>query len=199
MKLQTLLLLGMLLGSVAEAAIINIDKRYGFTYDGGGSDPAPVPGQHLNLIGTPLVQLTLTAGTYSITNAAGLPGALFTAWSYNVSNSLWAWAFVMVDNATSKTILYASAGGGSSAAQVAALPAVQNFSTTFTLASTTTLNFTLRDYFVGDNDGGISLNINPVQDSGVPEPSMWLLSASGLGLFWLRSRRRSSLSCSRST
>lgn len=175
--------------STSEATIINIDSSHGFTYDGGGSDPAPVPGQHLNLIGTP-VQLTLAAGTYQITNAAGLPGASFNAWSYNVFTASWAWAFVIVNDSTRNTILYAEAGGGSSAAQVAALPAVQNFSTTLTLASTTTLDFTLRDYFVSDNAGGISLNITAV-GTAVPEPSTELLIALALAMLsWAARRRR---------
>lgn len=174
-----------LCAGAAQAQVINIDSRYGFTYDTGGSDPAPLPGQHINIIGTPVVTLTLGAGDYTITNAAGQPGALFSAWSYNVGTSSWAWAFVMADDATRRVILYGEAGGGSSAAQVASLPAVQNFSTSFSLAATTTLAFTLRDYYVPDNAGGISLNIAAVP--AVPEPASALLLSAGIaGLLWRR-------------
>jgi hypothetical protein len=162
----------------AQAQIINIDATHGFTYDGGGSDPAPQPGQHLNLIGTP-PQLTLGAGTYTITNAAGLPGALFQAWSWNLNTSSWGWAFVVADHATHNTLLYAEAGQvQNSAAAVAAQAAVQNFSTSFTLAAPTTLDFTLRDYYVNDNGGGISLKISAV--SAVAEPGQAALLLAGL-------------------
>ena len=190
MKLTTSLAVVALLACTLSAnaqTIVNIDSSHGFTFDGGGSDPAPLPGQHINLIGTP-VQLTLGAGTYEITNAAGLPGADFTAWSYNVGSSSWAWAFVMADDATRNVLLYGEAGGASSAAAVAALPSVQNFSTTFALAGTTTLDFTLRDYYVPDNAGGISLKISQV--SAVPEPASVGLMSAGLGLLLLRGRRR---------
>jgi hypothetical protein len=168
----------------SHAVVVNIDASHGFTYDGGGSDPAPQPGQHINLIGAP-VTLALDAGTWRVTNAAGLPGALFSAWSYNVGTSSWAWAFVAADDATRRVLFYAEAGGGSSAAAVAALPAVQNFRHEFTLAAPTTLVFTLRDYYVPDNAGGISIDVSPV-----PEPGPAALLAAGLALLGWRARRR---------
>lgn len=163
------------LAANAQAQVVNIDSRYGFTYDSGGSDPAPLPGQHINLIGSPLVQLTLPAGSYEVTNAAGLPGANFQGWSYNVGTSSWAWAFVVANDATRQVVLYGEGGYGSSAAQVAALPAVQNYRASFTLTASTTLDFTLRDYFVADNAGGISLLVTPV-----PEASPAAMLALGL-------------------
>ena len=173
-----------------SAQIVNIDSTHGFNFDGGGSDPAPVPGQHVNLIGLPLVQLTLGPGSYEIKNAAGMPGANFEAWSYNLGTSSWAWAFVMVEDATRNVVLYGEAGYGSSAAEVAALPAVRNFATSFTLSAITTLDFTLRDYYVPDNGGGISLWIAPI--SAVPEPNSLTLLSAGLALtfFGVRYNRR---------
>lgn len=172
------------------AQVVNIDSSHGFTYDGGGSDPAPIVGQHINLIGSPLVQLTLGPGTYEIKNAAGMSGANFEAWSYNLGTSSWAWAFVMAEDVTRNVVLYAEAGYGSSAAEVAALPAVKHFATTFVLPSTTTLDFTLRDYFVPDNGGGISLWISPV-----PEPNAAALFSVGVVMTILGVRRKRHLMC----
>ncbi len=171
------------LGAPAQAIIVNIDASHRFTYDSGGSDPSPLPGQHINLIGN-AITLALPAGDYRITNAAGQPNALFSAWSYNTWTSSWAWAFVAADDATRKVLFYAQAGFGSSAAQVAALPAVQNFSMNFSLAAPTTMLFTLRDYYVPDNAGGISIDI-----SAVPEPAISGMLAAGLAVLAFRARR----------
>jgi hypothetical protein len=173
--------------SVAQAQIVNIDATHGFTYDWGGSDPAPVAGQHLNLIGAP-VTLTLGPGDYQITNAWGLPGAMYRAWSYQLDFNRWTWAFVVADDATRKTLFYTAAGSGNSAAAVAALPEVQNFKYNFSLPTTATLDFTLRDYYVLDNGGGISLKISQI--AVVPEPVTGTLMVAGLGVVGLCARRR---------
>jgi len=166
--------------ATVSATVINIDASHGFTYDRGLSDPAPVPGQHINPIGA-RIELSLDAGVYEITNAfaQGIPGALFNAWSYNVGNSSWAWAFVVADASTDNVIAYYEGGGGNSAAQVAALPAVQSFKERLTLSKPTTLLFTLRDYYVPDNAGGVSLNIVATP---VPEPHSGVLLLVGLAV-----------------
>ncbi len=179
--------MGLLLAAtLARAVVVNIDATHGFNYDTGGSDPAPVAGQHINPIGS-RIELALPAGEYAITNAfaAGLPGADFKAWSYNVGTSSWTWAFLVADAASDNVIFWDSAGDGSSADAVAALPAVQSYRRTLTLASPTTLLFTLRDYYVADNAGGISLDVSPV-----PEPAALGLWAIGLGAVGAAVRRR---------
>lgn len=168
-----------------QAQIVNIDATHGFTYDGGGSDPAPLPGQHINPIGAPLL-LTLDPGTYRLTNASGQPGAQFSAWSFNVGTSSWAWAFLTYDADTQRVLRYFEAGSlQSSAAAVAAQPAVQSFSEELVLTQRTVVGFTLRDYFVPDNAGGISVDVTPV-----PEPGPVAMLLAGLGTLALLARRR---------
>jgi hypothetical protein len=71
---------------------------------------------------------------------------------------------------------------------VAALPEVQNFKYNFSLPTTATLDFTLRDYYVLDNGGGISLKISQI--AVVPEPVTGTLMVAGLGVVGLCARRR---------
>ena len=182
---------GLLAAAAAQAQIVNIDATHGFTFDGGGSDPAPQPGQHINPIGAPLL-LTLDAGTYTLTNAVGQPGALFNAWSFNVGTASWYWAFVTYDAGTNRTLRYFAAGDvKNSAAAVAAQPAVQQFSDQLVLAQRTTVGFTLRDYYVPDNAGGISVRVVAV--SPVPEPTPTALLLAGLGVVAVLARRSSRL------
>ncbi len=178
---------------MATAAIVNIDATHGFNYvPGGGSDPAPMPGEQISFIGTPPT-LSLAAGTYTITNATGKAGADpdLTAWSYNLYTSSWAWGFVIATPGGT-VIDYGDSGvGGSSKASVADSPAVKNFSQTLTLAAPTTLAFTLRDYYVPDNGGGVALDIEPAGGAAaVPEPATWAMFAGGFGLVGGTLRRR---------
>jgi hypothetical protein len=111
-----------------------------------------------------LDQLTLSAGSYKVTNASGLPGANpeFTAWRYN-SDPNWVWSMVIADNATDKVVAYTDAGGTQSTqAAIAAEPSVQNVSDGFILGATTTLDFMIRDYGLADNAGGVALDIHPL-------------------------------------
>ena len=192
-----LVVLALVLSQVgANAQIVNINATfYGFQYPGGGSDPAPMPGQVVNPIsnapGGGLLQLTLGPGTYSITNGSGLPGAdpNFTGWRFNSGNN-WVWNFLLINDANHQVIFYDDRGGvqGSQSA-IASDPTVQNYFGTFTLASTTTVDFAIRDFFLPDNAGGISLNIRPVSE---PMTSSLILGVALFGgLRYIRRQRRS--------
>lgn len=181
--------------TTASAVIVNVDATHGFNYvPGGGSDPAPTPGEQIAFIGSPPT-VSLAAGTYTITNAIGKPGADpdLTAWSYNLYTSSWAWGFVVAtpnaDPSTGTVLDYENAGYGNSKAEVAALPAVQSFSSTLTLAASTVVAFTLRDYYVPDNGGGVALDIEPSGATAVPEPATWTLMLAGFGLAGAALRR----------
>ena len=167
--------------------IVNIDATlYGYNFP---TDPAPVPGQIITPFslapGGVLNQLTLGAGTYTVRNAAGMVGANpnFTGYRFNGGTSAnWAWAFVISDATTNQVLLYGEAGLiRNSQAEVVADPNVQNFSTTFTLTRTTTLNFMIRDYFLPDNAGGVALLIQPTTaPTAVPEPATMTLLGTAL-------------------
>jgi hypothetical protein len=53
--------LAVLATSPAHALVVNIDSTHGFSSDGGGSDPAPLPGQHIAVF-LPMFLLSLPAG-----------------------------------------------------------------------------------------------------------------------------------------
>lgn len=150
----------------APRTVINVDAmQYGFDYP---TDPAPTLGQIVapfsDAAGGALNQLTLGPGTYTISNAVGLAGAnpSFTAWRFNGGNN-WVWSVVIVDDATKKVVLYGEAGGiQSSQDAVASQAAVQAFSASFSLATTTVLDFMIRDYYLADNAGGVSVAIDEV-------------------------------------
>ncbi|MCC7055632.1 MAG: PEP-CTERM sorting domain-containing protein [Gemmatimonadaceae bacterium] len=188
-RLSLLATATLLLATTAPAQIVNIDSRYGYTNAAGNSNPAPVPGEHVTLLGSPLQQLTLGPGTYRVTNAWGQMGALHRAWSYNTTTNGWGWAFLIVNDDTRNVIKYFEAGRGSSEAEVAALAEVQDFTDFFTLLTTTTIDFTLRDYYLPDNAGGISVLVTPVSDV-VPEPATVGLLGAGLVVTLVGGRRR---------
>lgn len=56
---------------------------------------------------------------------------------------------------------------------------------TFTLTSASTVNFSIFDDFLGDNTGGISLDV-----SAVPEPATWAMLILGFSLTGFAARRR---------
>jgi hypothetical protein len=184
--------LGALPPLVQAGQIVNIDATlYGYQFP---TDPAPVPGQLISPFslapGGALNQLTLSAGTYAISNATGLDGAdpNFTGWRFN-SAANWVWSVVIADDATDKVVFYADRGGvQTSQATIASDPGVQSFHDTFTILSTTTLDFMIRDYFLPDNAGGVAVII---QSSAVPEPSTLAILASGALVLLVYKWRRS--------
>jgi len=144
--------------------VVNVDARhYGYAFP---PDPAPQIGQLIVPISNApdgrLKQLALPAGTYEVSNAAGLPGADpgFVAWNYSAG---WVWSIVICDDVTRRVVFYADAGGvRGSAVEIANDPAVQNVRGTFTLASATTIDLMIRDYFLPDNQGGVAVLISRV-------------------------------------
>jgi hypothetical protein len=155
------------LAGLAMGQVVNVNARwYGYAWP---TDPAPVIGQVISPFSNApdgrLNQLSLPAGTYTLTNAAGLPGAdpNFVAWNYS---GAWVWAVVICDDATRRVVLYAQAGGlRSSAAEIANDPAVRNVRGTFTLPNATTIDLMIRDYYLFDNAGGVAVLIERVCDA----------------------------------
>ena len=154
------------------------------------------------------VQVTLGAGTYSISDAwsptNGLaPGALYDAWNFQVGNGqswAWHWKALLDDGSAGSTISQANYASHILLDVDAAYPAdaftsesiAANFgyntpAQLITLSGTTTLDFVVNDYYLGDNLGGVSLAI-----SAVPLPAALPLFGTALvGLIGLARRSRS--------
>jgi hypothetical protein len=161
----------------ACATVVNIDGSISGYYPvadpiAGFSDP---------------LQVTLPAGTYSISDAYGLAGATFDAFNeHYTAFDDWFWHYVvgtvtgMVLVDVGSLLPYETEMAAAAAGH--ALPAA-----TLSLAGTTTLDFAVYDNFVSDNSGGISLDITPVR---LPEPASIGLLSMGIAGLWLAARRR---------
>jgi hypothetical protein len=181
----------------AQADIVNVGGNItGCTNSGECGGAHIPPGTHM---GSPLInpaQITLGPGNYTITNGAGLAGAnpSYTAWNYNLgAANAWIWSFMAIDDGTRNVLVEACCSAGySTQAEAAGSAYALNYSATFTLGATTTIDFITEDYFPNDNGGGVALSIT-AQDAptnNVPEPGTSSLVLAGAGLAGWAGRRR---------
>jgi hypothetical protein len=207
--------LGVAIAGVAQATTVSIDggpTGWGCTSCFGGP-PALVGVGHtvtLDNEGKPgPLQLTLGAGTYAVTNASQSLSN-YSAFRFDGGGSDWAWNYVIASdngNNTANVVkvgylagvlpsqsAWQSATGLQSfywdngAHLVDGNVATTGYRDTFTLGSTTTLDFFVIDGFLSDNAGGIALNIAPV--AATPIPATLPLFASALGVLGFAARRR---------
>jgi hypothetical protein len=188
--------------SAADAQTIytvNIDATANGSYVAGGPQNL-LPGTTAQPYNP--VQLTLGAGIYQITNAAS--SGYYSAWNFQgsglSSTSNWVWSFEMaVDGGAIIEDAYVNFNTSSKAlaAGITGTPtyngntllgatSTAGFYDTFTLSTTTLLDFYVDDYNggLGDNYGGVSLNIQ-----AVPEPSTYA-ALSGLAALGFAAYRR---------
>jgi hypothetical protein len=183
--------------TVASATIVNIDATTS------GCDFNHCSGQHngpgvvVDSIFSP-TQLTLAAGSYTVTNANGLAGANpnFTSWNFNKSGDNWLWSFMAIIDSSRTILLDSLPDAGitvvSTQAAAAGEAAAVNYVGHFTLAQATTIDFVTEDYIPQDNLGGMSLNVqlDGQTSPGVPEPASWTLMIIGFGFAGTTLRRR---------
>ena len=100
----------------------------------------------------------------------------FTGWQYsNAATNNWVWNFVIADNATKDVVFYGSAGGNQwTQAAIASQPDVISYSATFSLPTTETLDFMIRDWGLSDNSAGVVLDIAPFST-----PKSWISFVNG--------------------
>jgi hypothetical protein len=162
------------------------------------------------------VSLTLSPGTYIITNADTpySSGASNEAWNYNTTlSSSWVWAFAVsttagvvllddyVGTAAGTIQTFATADLAASASGIKTFDGLTLLSATTTAGfsdtliitgtGTTTVNFFIPDSVVTDDAGGIALNV-ALQSTGAPEPAIPLLIGTGLAALALYRRKRQS-------
>jgi len=146
------------------------------------------------------VLIDLPAGSYSLINAWGLPGALYDTWNFEVPQpGSWGSHYVaaerlpdgrfsvLVDGQTlsdpsCRNHFCAWDTRAQATAAFLATPAYH-----FTLDRAATVGFVSADYYLPDNDGGISLLMTA---GPVPEPGALALWLAALPLLGLQLRRR---------
>jgi hypothetical protein len=179
--------------------LVNI-KGYGADGAGANIFAYPVaPGTLVDLFNPVLV--SLSAGNYALTDAWGAPGALYDTWNFETAAAgSWASHYVaaevlpggqyrvLVDGVSllDPACTNHFCAWSTRAQAVAAFLATPAY--TFTLSQAATVAFVSADYFLPDNDGGISLWIAAVP---VPEPATAAMAlAGGAALAALAARRR---------
>ncbi|MDT7837910.1 hypothetical protein [Aquabacterium sp. OR-4] len=133
------------------------------------------------------VLLDLLPGRYSLVNAWGMPGALYDTWNFEVPQpGSWGSHYVVAEqlpsgrfsvlvdgqSLTEPTCRNHFCAWDTRAQATAAFLATPAY--TFTLKHAATVGFVAADYFLPDNDGGISLLLTAAP---VPEPAtlaLWL-------------------------
>lgn len=202
--------------AISSAAVIDISagpNGWGCSQCNGPENV--LPGTVVNLVNSgesgPL-QLTLGPGSYTITNAATT--GTYSAWNFQgyPSSPNWVWSFMIgADHGNgTATVLEDDYIQGTYSTQAAAagatgtttwdgafgnpadqLPSTSTagFVDTLNLASTTTLDFFIDDYFLPDNGGGVALNITSASSTSAPEPSTLALLAAGLAALGFLRRR----------
>jgi len=149
-----------------------------------------------------LLQLTLGPGTYTFTNADPNGTDYFSAWNFQgyPNSGNWVWSFVVANDANDTVLMddFVSTIQGTQAAmsnltgtttfngatQLSGT-STAGFTDSLTLGSTTTLDFFIDDYALGDNGGGVALNISGGA-TGAPEPGTAAMIVGALALLGLR-------------
>lgn len=175
--------------------IVDIDAtKYGCSQCNSPSNI--LPGTVLSNIYSPKLQLTLGPGTYTITNNDANGTDYYSAWQFNGGPGNWVWSFVAANDATSTVLMddyvfpvdttqsaMSNQTGTTTWDGNTQLSATSTalFTDQLVLSATTTVDFFIDDYFLGDNTGGVSLLISGGSTTA-PEPASIALTLAGLGV-----------------
>jgi hypothetical protein len=185
------------LSTPAPAMIVNISGTANGEQTGGADCDQACEGALIDP-----VQVSFAAGTYTITDAfsptTGLQaGALYDAWNFESGNSqawVWHWKALLDDGSDGSTItpstyaahilldVDASFTQDSFTTEAAAAAfGAQTAPSTLTFATATVVDFVVNDYYLPDNAGGVSLDVEPASASSgaVPEPAAWVMALAG--------------------